>query len=55
LWNDTRFSGSMIYGSGLRSGFANTDHLPAYNQVNMDVTISTSWRQTSRPRCASMS
>ncbi len=26
LWNGTRFSASMIYGSGLRSGFANTDH-----------------------------
>jgi len=24
LWNGTRFSASMIYGSGLRSGFANT-------------------------------
>ena len=38
LWNDTRFSASMIYGSGLRSGFANTDHLPSYNQVNMGVS-----------------
>src|ERR1700676_2301033 len=35
LWNGTRFSASMIYGSGLRSGFANTDHLPSYTQVNM--------------------
>jgi len=38
LWNDTRFSASMIYGSGLRSGFANTDHLPSYTQVNMGVS-----------------
>ena len=35
LWNGTRFSASMIYGSGLRSGFANTDHLPSYTQVNL--------------------
>jgi outer membrane receptor protein involved in Fe transport len=38
LWNDTRFSASMIYGSGLRSGFANIDHLPSYTQVNMGVS-----------------
>ncbi|WJR80093.1 TonB-dependent receptor [Bradyrhizobium sp. NP1] len=36
-WNDTRFSASMIYGSGLRSGFANLDHVPSYTQVNMGV------------------
>jgi outer membrane receptor protein involved in Fe transport len=38
LWNDTKFSASMIYGSGLRSGFANTDHLPSYTQVNVGVS-----------------
>jgi outer membrane receptor protein involved in Fe transport len=38
LWNGTRFSASMIYGSGLRSGFANTDHLPSYTQVNAGVS-----------------
>ncbi len=38
LWNDTRFSASMIYGSGLRSGFANTDHLPSYTQVNAGIS-----------------
>ena len=38
LWEGTRFSASMIYGSGLRSGFANTDHLPAYTQVNLGVS-----------------
>jgi outer membrane receptor protein involved in Fe transport len=37
-WHDTRFSASMIYGSGLRSGFANTDHLPSYTQVNMGIS-----------------
>lgn len=38
LWDGTRFSASMIYGSGLRSGFANTDHLPSYTQVNLGVS-----------------
>jgi outer membrane receptor protein involved in Fe transport len=38
LWQDTRFSASLIYGSGLRSGFANTDHLPSYTQVNMGIS-----------------
>jgi outer membrane receptor protein involved in Fe transport len=38
LWDGTRFSVSMIYGSGLRSGFANTDHLPSYTQVNAGVS-----------------
>jgi outer membrane receptor protein involved in Fe transport/opacity protein-like surface antigen len=38
LWLGTRFSADMIYGSGLRSGFANTDHMPAYAQVNAGLT-----------------
>jgi outer membrane receptor protein involved in Fe transport len=38
LWEGTRFSASMIYGSGLRSGFANTDHVPSYTQVNLGVS-----------------
>ena len=38
LWDGTRFSASMIYGSGLRSGFANTDHLPSYTQVNLGIS-----------------
>ena len=28
----------MIYGSGLRSGFANTDHVPSYTQVNVGLS-----------------
>jgi outer membrane receptor protein involved in Fe transport len=38
LWNGTRFSASMIYGSGLRSGFANTDTVPSYTQVNLGIS-----------------
>ncbi|MEH2480155.1 outer membrane receptor protein involved in Fe transport [Nitrobacteraceae bacterium AZCC 2146] len=37
-WRDTKFTASMIYGSGLRSGFANTDSLPSYTQVNLGVS-----------------
>ncbi|WP_298878763.1 TonB-dependent receptor [uncultured Bradyrhizobium sp.] len=38
LWAGTRYSMSMVYGSGLRSGFANTDHLPGYTQVNLGLS-----------------
>jgi outer membrane receptor protein involved in Fe transport len=38
LWNGTKFSASMIYGSGLRNGFANTGTVPAYTQVNLGVS-----------------
>jgi outer membrane receptor protein involved in Fe transport len=38
LWNGTRFSTDLIYGSGLRSGFANTDSLPFYTQVNLGIS-----------------
>jgi outer membrane receptor protein involved in Fe transport len=38
LWNGTRFSASMIYGSGNRAGFANTDHVPSYTQVNLGLS-----------------
>jgi outer membrane receptor protein involved in Fe transport len=38
LWDGTRFSADMIYGSGLRSGFANTNHVPYYTQVNVGLS-----------------
>jgi outer membrane receptor protein involved in Fe transport len=35
-WGDsTTLSGDALYGSGLRNGFANTEHLPSYTQVNL--------------------
>ncbi len=37
-WDGTLFSASMIYGSGLRSGFANQDHVPPYATVNLGVS-----------------
>jgi hypothetical protein len=38
LWNGTRFSADMIYGSGLRDGDANTGTVPAYTQFNLGAT-----------------
>jgi outer membrane receptor protein involved in Fe transport len=38
LWDGTRFSAAMIYGSGLRAGFANTGTVPSYTQVNLGVS-----------------
>jgi outer membrane receptor protein involved in Fe transport len=38
LWRDTRFSASMVYGSGLRSGFANTDHVAPYATANIGIS-----------------
>ena len=37
-WDKTLFSVSAIYGSGLRSGFANMDHVPAYLNVNVGTS-----------------
>jgi outer membrane receptor protein involved in Fe transport len=37
LWSGTKFSTDIIYGSGLRSGFANTNHMPSYAQINLGV------------------
>jgi outer membrane receptor protein involved in Fe transport len=42
LWNGTKFSASMIYGSGLRAdspdGVPNGSHVPAYTQVNLGMS-----------------
>jgi hypothetical protein len=38
LWQGTRFSTDMIYGSGLRTGDANISHEPAYAQFNTGVS-----------------
>ena len=37
-WGNTRLAADALYGSGLRSGFANSEHLPSYVQVNLNVT-----------------
>jgi opacity protein-like surface antigen len=38
LWNGTRLSADIIYGSGLRAGDFNTDHNAPYYQVNTGVS-----------------
>ena len=38
LWGATRWGADLLYGSGLRRGFANTEHLPSYTQVNMSAS-----------------
>ena len=38
LWERTRFAADMIYGSGLRSGDFNLDHVPGYVQVNVGMS-----------------
>ena len=34
-WHGTTVTGDVIYGSGLRRGFANSEHLPSYTTVNL--------------------
>ena len=36
-WARTTVTADTLFGSGLRSGFANTDHLPFYTQVNLGL------------------
>jgi outer membrane receptor protein involved in Fe transport len=49
LWNGTKFSADMIYGSGLRNGFANTTTLPSYTQVNVGVSHDFNWVSAAKP------
>jgi outer membrane receptor protein involved in Fe transport len=37
-WQDTTLSADAILGSGLRRGFANSESLPGYTQVNLALT-----------------
>ncbi|RIJ44544.1 TonB-dependent receptor, partial [Maribellus luteus] len=34
-YSGTTYSSDVLFGTGLRNGFANTDHLPAYWQMNL--------------------
>ncbi|MDR2013657.1 MAG: TonB-dependent receptor [Rhodanobacter sp.] len=36
-WNGTRLGADYLYGSGLRAGFANTEHLPQYYSIDLSV------------------
>jgi outer membrane receptor protein involved in Fe transport len=48
-WDHTLFSTSLIYGSGLRSGFANLDHNPPYAVVNAGVSREFNWSPDAKP------
>jgi outer membrane receptor for Fe3+-dicitrate len=37
-WDGTKISLDMVYGSGLRSGFANTDHVAPYATANVGIS-----------------
>jgi outer membrane receptor protein involved in Fe transport len=37
-WQGTHLNLDALFGSGLRSGFANSEHLPSYTQVNFGAT-----------------
>lgn len=43
LWQGTTLTATLTYGSGLRSGFANTEHLPAYATVNAGAVRTFDW------------
>jgi outer membrane receptor protein involved in Fe transport len=49
LWNGTRFSADLLYGSGLRNGFANTGTLPWYSQVNVGISHEFKWLDDKKP------
>jgi outer membrane receptor protein involved in Fe transport len=48
-WDHTLFSTSLIYGSGLRAGFANLDHNPPYAVVNTGVSREFNWSPDAKP------
>jgi outer membrane receptor protein involved in Fe transport len=49
LWNGTRFSADLLFGSGLRNGFANTGTLPWYSQVNLGISHEFKWTDGTKP------
>jgi len=48
-WDGTLLSMSMLYGSGLRSGFANMDSNPPYLVVNAGVSHEFQWSPDAKP------
>jgi outer membrane receptor protein involved in Fe transport len=48
-WNGTLFATSLLYGSGLRTGFANEDSEPPYIVVNAGVSREFQWAPDAKP------
>ena len=53
LWNGTKFSADMIFGSGLRAdganGIPNGSTVPSYTQVNLGVSHDFNWVSATKP------
>jgi outer membrane receptor protein involved in Fe transport len=49
LWYGTLFSADMIFGSGLRNGFANLTTVPPYTQINLGVSHAFKWSANAKP------
>jgi len=49
LWNGTRFTTDLIFGSGLRNGTDNISHLPFYTQVNAGISHEFKWDDGTKP------
>ena len=43
IWRGTKFTTDATFGSGLRSGFANTDHVASSTSVNLGAGRSSCW------------
>jgi outer membrane receptor protein involved in Fe transport len=48
-YGGTLYSVDMIYGSGLRNGFANLTTVPAYTQINLGVSHAFQWSASQKP------
>ena len=55
IWNKTRFSVDAIYGSGLPTGFANTQFEQPYVQVNLGVSRQFATWSAEKPLTATFS
>ncbi len=55
LWDGTHYSMDMIFGSGLRSGFANLSTVPPYFQINAGVSHAFRWSAKQKPLTVSFS
>jgi outer membrane receptor protein involved in Fe transport len=49
LWNGTTYTADMIFGSGLRNGFANLSTVPGYAQVNLGLVHAFKWAPDRKP------
>jgi outer membrane receptor protein involved in Fe transport len=53
-WDKTLITANMIYGSGLRSGFANMEHNPPYTTVNLGIAHEFTWSDAANAKSATV-